>query len=129
MARLHIINLEPGRRVEVVLSRRNLLTLLHKLDMPGSMRQIENNDCWEDGQQTPLRPGEEDGSLPPTTLVLRCEDDDEHYARRAAGPGLMHPATERFVQERGGAPGEVLGLYAPPPAEDVSPEEGPSDAE
>jgi hypothetical protein len=34
MARLHIINFKEERRVEVVLSRRNLLTLLHKLDMP-----------------------------------------------------------------------------------------------
>ena len=114
MARLHIMNLDDERRVEVTLSRRNLLTLLHKLDMPGSMRQIENNDCWEDGQQTPWYPHERrTASAIHTTLVLRCENDDEHYDRRPAGPGLMHPATERFVQEGGGAPGEELPL--PPP--------------
>jgi len=108
MARLQIMNFEGERRVEVTLSRRNLLTLLQKLDMPGSMRQIENNDCWEDGVQTPFYPGEQQASsLPRTTLVLRCEDDDEHYAKRSAGPGPMHPATERFVQEQGGAPGEA----------------------
>jgi hypothetical protein len=109
MARLHIMNLDGERRVEVILSRRNLLTLLHKLDMPGSMRQIENNDCYEDGVQTPFYPGEEECSdLPRTTLVLRCEDDEEHYAKRPAGPGLMHPATEAFVQEQGGTCGEMF---------------------
>lgn len=111
MARLHIMNLEGERRVEVTLSRRNLLALLHKLDMPGSARQIENNDCFEDGVQTPWYPGEKQLSgLSRTTLVLRSEDDDEHYAKRAAGPGLMHPETERFVRECGGAPGELLRL-------------------
>jgi hypothetical protein len=111
MARLQIMNLEGGRRVEVTLSRRNLLTLLHKLDMPGSMRQIENNDCWEDGVQTPYYPHEVEASdLPPTTLVLRCEDDGEHYAKRPNGPGPMHPASERVVQERGGAPPEASAI-------------------
>lgn len=88
MARLHIQN-GADRRVEVTLSRRNLLTLLHKLDMPGSARQIENNDCWEDGEQTPY---------PGTTLVLRCEDDEEHYGSRPSGPGVMHPDSETFVR-------------------------------
>lgn len=109
VARLHLMNLENERRVEVVLSRRNLLALLHKLDMPDSNRQIENNDCWEDGQQTPYYPGEEVGSeLPRTVLVLRCEDDDEHYGKREAGPGFMHPQTEAFVAAQGGAAGEIL---------------------
>jgi hypothetical protein len=111
MARLHVMNLENERRVEVVLSRRNLLTLLHKLDMPGSARQIENNDCWEDGAQTPWYPDKDEGSvLPRTTLVLRCEDDEEHYGKRAFGPGVMHPASEAFVQSHGAAAGEVPGL-------------------
>ncbi|MBA3842073.1 MAG: hypothetical protein H0X39_05550 [Actinobacteria bacterium] len=110
MARLHIMNLAE-RRVEVVLSRRNLLTLLHKLDMPHSQRQIENNDCWEDGEQTPWYPGESNATSPPRTiLVLRCEHDGEHYAGRAGGPGIMHPESERFVQENGGVPGEMLSL-------------------
>lgn len=113
MARLHIMNFESERRVEVTLSRRNLLALLHKLDMPGSTRQLENTDCYEDGVQTPFSPGE-DETPPPTTLVLRCEDDDEHYARRVLGPGVMHPDTEQFVQNRGGAPGEVLVIELEP---------------
>jgi hypothetical protein len=104
MARLHIVNLEDDRRVEVTLSRRNLLTLLHKLDMAGSMRQIENNDCWEDGVQTPFYPGEKRRTdLPRTRLVLRCENDDEHYANRPVGPGPMHPESERFVLEHAAA--------------------------
>lgn len=106
MARLHLMNLEHERRVEVVLSRRNLLALLHKLDMTGSARQLENNDCWEDGKQTPYYPGEELGSdLPRMVLVLRCEDDDEHYAKREAGPGAMHAATEAFVAENASTAG------------------------
>lgn len=66
------------------------MTAQQKLDMLDSARQIENTDCFEDGVQTPLSPGEDQTSLPPTTLVLRCEDDDEHYAKRELGPGIMH---------------------------------------
>lgn len=120
MARLHIMNLDGERRVEVIVSRRNLLTLLHKLDMSGSRRQIENNDCWEDGVQAPWSPGEVEASdLPRTTLVLRCEDDGEHYAKRPIGPGLMHPATERFVAEHGGAPPQAIAIrdYPQEPSE------------
>lgn len=113
MARLHIMNFEAERRVEVTLSRRNLLALLHKLDMPSSARQIENNDCYEDGVQTSSALGE-DRTISPTTLVLRCEDDDEHYAKRALGPGVMHPDTERFVQRSGGSPGQVLVIELEP---------------
>jgi len=115
MARLHIMNFDEGRRVEVTLSRRNLLALLHKLDLPGSTRQLENKYCYEDGVETPLLPDPDtpDG-LPPTTLVLRCEDDEEHYTNRSFGPGLMHPATEQFVQEHDGVPGEFPNLGAPP---------------
>lgn len=112
MARLHIMNFEGERRVEVTLSRRNLLALLHKLDMPGSTRQLDNTDCYEDGVQTPVSLG--DDQTPPTTLVLRCEDDDEHYAKRVLGPGVMHPDTEQFVQKCGGAPGEVLVIECKP---------------
>ena len=108
MARLHIMNFDDERRVEVTLSRRNLLSLLHKLDLPDSTRQLENNSSYEDGIETPLRPeGEQVNQPPRTTLVLRCEDDEEHYAKRPDRPGPMHPATERFVQEHDGAPGAL----------------------
>lgn len=107
MARLQIGNSQGERGIEVTLSRRNLLTLLHTLDVPGSMRQIENNDCWEDGVRTPYFPHEVLASeLPVTLLVLRCEDDDEHYAKRLARPGPMHPLTEVFVRDHGGASGD-----------------------
>lgn len=114
MARLHIMNFDGERRVEVTLSRRSLLALLQKLDMPRSTRQIESNDSYEDGIQTPFSLREDETPLPPTTLVLRCEDDDEHYAKRELGPGIMHPETEQFVQERGGAPGKVLVIEQVP---------------
>ena len=87
----------------MVLSRRNLLSLLHKLEMPGSARTITSNDCRENGTPTPLSRNEAAVTgVPVTTLVLRCEDDDEHYATRPTPPGEMHPATERFVREQGG---------------------------
>lgn len=59
MARLEIVNARSERKVIVTLSRRNLLALLQKLDMPGSAREIVNNDCYEDGAQTPFHPAEE----------------------------------------------------------------------
>lgn len=71
--------------VEVALSRRNLLSLLHKLDMPGSLRTLET-----------------DGSVPVGwRLRVRAEDDAEHYQPRGwPPPGIMHPATEAFLAER-----------------------------
>lgn len=65
---------------EVVLSRRNLLALLLKLDEPESFRRIESNDCpngWR--------------------VAVLAEDDDEHYGARPVPPGPMHPATEAFI--------------------------------
>jgi hypothetical protein len=84
MARLE---LTPGV-VTVTLSRRNLLALLQKLDWPDSARTITNGDCYRDGLPV-------DNVL----LVLRGEDDDEHYARRQEPPGPMHPLTEVFIVE------------------------------
>ena len=111
MARLEIVNTARERLVVVTLSRRNLLALLHKLEMPGSSRQLENNDCYEDGVQTPWYPGEEEQTdLPRTTLVLCCEDDEEHYGQRTFGPGAMHPETEQFVAGHGGVGGDVILL-------------------
>ena len=78
--------------VVVTLSRRNLLALLHKLDMEGSARTIQNNDTYLNGVSTP-------GII----LTLRCEDDDEHYSKRiekygvGSRPGEMHPDTEAFI--------------------------------
>jgi hypothetical protein len=70
--------------------------------MPGSARQIKSNHSYEDGILTPFGVAEAvGGEIPPTTLILRVEDDDEHYANRPA-PGPMHPATESFIRELGG---------------------------
>jgi hypothetical protein len=89
MARAHFIQFEEGGRtiVEVVLSRRNLLALLHKLDMPGSARMITNNDVRVNGER-----------VMNTTIHIMCENDDEHYAKRDEPPGEMHPDTEEFIQ-------------------------------
>lgn len=68
--------------VTVVVSRRNVLALLHKLDMEGSARTLVKDD-------------------PTGRLILQVEDDQEHYATRPEGaPGEMHPATETFIQSR-----------------------------
>lgn len=67
--------------VEIVLSRRNLLALLHKLDMEGSARTLTGYDTT--------------GCVP---IVVRCENDAEHYVGREPGP--MHSATEAFIAGR-----------------------------
>jgi len=71
----------------VYLSRRNLLTLLAKLDghPPGSSRTIEG----------PI--------LYPATTVT-ADEDEAHYAHESRGkavgtPGPMHPRTERRIAE------------------------------
>jgi hypothetical protein len=69
--------------VVVTLSRRNLRTLLAKLDghPPGSARAI-----MKDVDRA-------------TTLVVRAEEDDAHYADRP--PGAMHPLTEAEIVRAG----------------------------
>ena len=93
MARLRILLDEEGRpgAAFVTLSRRNLLALLHKLDMPGSLRAFYNTDVEIDGVYA-------------TGFAFRvsAEDDDEHYAQRPGPPGPMIPATETFIRENGG---------------------------
>jgi hypothetical protein len=63
-----------GRRI--VLSRRNLLALLHKLDEPDSMRSL-----YKDG------------------VLVSVEENDEHYPESYL-PGPMTPDTEVFIKER-----------------------------
>ena len=71
--------------IEVVLSRRNLLTLVAKLDRhpPQSVATIIGPD--EEGRPT---------------LVVRAEEDSPHYGRRPFGPGKMHPLTEAWLAKR-----------------------------
>lgn len=63
--------------MHVILSRRNLLTLLLKLDTPGS-------------EHTIVKPG---------GIVVVAEPDEVHYANRPKGPGQMHPDTEARLRE------------------------------
>ena len=74
---------QTENRTVVTLSRRNVLALLHKLDMPGSAREIQKVE----------------GDV---LLCLRVEDDAVHYdhpERDVPGRvGPMHPATEQFIQ-------------------------------
>lgn len=69
--------------IEVVLSERNLLSLLAKLHINESKRTIYNGDV-------------------PKGYVLKLvsEDDETHYAgesRKGASAGGMHPDTEELV--------------------------------
>jgi len=74
----------------VALSQRNLLSLLHKLHMPGSARTIQKGDG---------------------TMIV-AEPDELHYAGRCA-PGPMHPETEKFVSEMGLALKHVQRKHEP----------------
>jgi hypothetical protein len=76
MARLDV---EPGLAI-VTLSRRNLLSLLSKLEWTGSHRMIMTEHCYRFGEP-----------VNDTILVIQAEDDDDHYAKRPAPPGSMHP--------------------------------------
>lgn len=69
--------------IEVTLSRRNILALLHKLDWEGSERTIQKRA--------------DDGMI----LTVVAEDNDEHYGDDAAG--VMHDETERFIESYGGS--------------------------
>ena len=61
--------------MHVTLSRRNLLTLLAKLDIPGSERTI-------------IKPG---------GIIVTAEQDEVVYAGRQ--PGRMEPQTEALIEE------------------------------
>lgn len=63
----------------IILSRRNLLSLLHKLEMRDSARTIVKYD--------------EDSNEPVTITVA---NDSDYYTDRP--PGQMHPETEDFVE-------------------------------
>lgn len=81
--RLRLFHHREHATCEVTLSRRNLLALLQKLDMEGSARTLTSDHC---------PPGLE--------LVVRAEDDQEHYSDRVEPPGPIHPSTEAFIRVR-----------------------------
>lgn len=74
---------DRGGRIRVTLSRRNLVSLLSKLDghPPDSAVQIERevDSGW--------------------TLIVHGEEDAEHYDDRPDPAGPMHPDTEKALQE------------------------------
>lgn len=62
----------------LVLSERNLLTLLTKLYTEGSLCTIGG------GEDCPMR--------------VKAEPDEVHYGTREVPPGPMHPVTERILE-------------------------------
>jgi hypothetical protein len=76
--------------MQLTLSRRNLLSLLHKLEMPGSHRTIVKQ--LDSTRNNMAGPGE---------IAVVAVTDEECYADRDPGP--MHPDTEQFVVEVGEA--------------------------
>lgn len=74
---MRLIADDRGAVVGLVLSRRNLLALLHKLDMLTSKRTLIADGWFE----------------------VRAEDNDVHYEGRH--PGDLHPETEAFVAAAG----------------------------
>jgi hypothetical protein len=80
------MRLDLATRTEVVvtLSRRNLLTLLAKLDGHPSNSACSIFLAGDEG------PG----------LLVRGEENDAHYGNRPAPPGAMHPETEAQMISR-----------------------------
>jgi hypothetical protein len=75
--------------VVVTLSKRNLLSLLHKVDQDWSAATLMRGTNPDDPRVEPL-------------LVVKAETDELHYAdpdRQGYGPGRMHPETESFVAD------------------------------
>lgn len=68
-------------KLHLVLSRRNLLSLLAKLDISWSARTIS---CAIEGSNDPI--------------YVTSEEDAEHYGTRI--PGEMHPETEAKLVEQ-----------------------------
>lgn len=71
--------MRKGQHGEIILSERNLLALLHKLQMEGSARTIYKQ----------LPTGE--------MLAVRAEKDQDHYG--SSPHGRMHPDTEEFIEK------------------------------
>lgn len=77
------LDLATPVQIRIALSRRNLLTLLAKLEGHPPF-----SGC------TIIFPG----SREEPSLYVLAEDDRTHYGRRLAPPGLMHPETEAWVE-------------------------------
>lgn len=79
--------------VIVTLSKRNLLSLLQKVDDATSARTLVGSYVYEDAR---LLDGIE--------LVVCCEPDKQHYADREP-PGAVHPRAEAFVAQMSASAG------------------------
>lgn len=71
--------MEGGVGAVVVLSRRNLLSLLHKVDLPAGA-----------SNRTLVKETEEG------VIVVQAEPDEAHYGDKA--PGRMEESTEAFIK-------------------------------
>lgn len=77
--------------IHLVLSRRNLLALLHKIDL-------------RESEQTIIK------DFPSARVIVTSEDDDAHYADSSPGP--MSPETEQWLAD---VARESAGESAGPP--------------
>lgn len=71
--------------VVVTLSRRNLLTLLHKLERGTSACTLVSGNAYRDRVE-----------VDDVQLVVTAERDELHYAHRDA-PGTVHPLEETYL--------------------------------
>lgn len=76
---MKIREMEEGRGLIVVLSKRNLLALLHKVDLPEG-----------ESHRTLARDTEEG------VIIVTAEPDDQHYGDRIPGP--VTPDTDAFIR-------------------------------
>lgn len=78
--KVKVTRVDVENYVEVKLSKRNLLTLLHKLEMEGSKRTILRRDGMDH-------------------LTVTAESDEAHYTEDRPQAGKMHPETEAYIKE------------------------------
>ena len=64
--------------VGLKVSKRNLLALLHKLELPDSYKTLIDSS---------------------TGFELIAESDEDHYSDGKRNPGIMLASTEKFIQE------------------------------
>lgn len=69
---------QDGSTIRIILSRRNVLSLLSKLEMPNSARTLVKDSNGH-------------------SLIVEVEDDNIHYTDSLPGP--MHPWTENWLKE------------------------------
>lgn len=88
--RLEIETSENNQQiVRVILSRRNLMALLDKLDWNDSACTIfGSHSIFVDGVK------QESNHI---SLFVSAENNDDHYVNREH-PGVMHPATEATIR-------------------------------